>query len=755
MTTDSISARRVEIAGLVQGIGYRPALARLARDLGLTGWVRNTLCGLEVHVQGTDDNLVSFLDKCHGVCPANGRVDRLHVVESNSESYSEFRIVKQLSVGPVRTSIPVDIVTCSECSREARQVGNRRYGYGLISCSQCGPRYSILQAMPYERPLTSMSDFSLCDACRNEYEYPADRRYHAQATCCQRCGPELTNLDQAVRSLREGQVVAIKGMGGYQMLVDASQHQAVVELRRRKHRESKPLVVMVADLQQAERLAHLSDRQRAILQSPAGPVVILQRKDCWLPTSISRGLRSIGIMLPTTEVHAWLASQIGPLVVTSANVEGEPITYRAGWQFDKLQKMTTVIIDHSRHIVRPTDDSVVQVMAGSEATLRLSRGLAPLPLEAISPQRTDHHILALGGHQKTSIALYNGQQAVLGPYVGDMDSVEMRRRLVEHIQDLSSLYSAQPTVLVHDLHPDYFTTRWANQSSHEKGLRCLSVQHHHAHIVSGMLEAHILDRTVLGFAWDGSGLGSDGTIWGGETMLATKTGFRRLASLRPFELLGGESAIRQPWRVAVALLEQVRQWNPSFEFQYQPEATLPAGFARFPQTTWTTSIGRLFDAVAALVLDETELGDGQAGYEGHFAALLESACDREATGIYPLPLASSLDASRQLDELDWRPMIDALVADKQKQVPASVIAMRFTRSLADAICRICSKFPTEDVVLSGGVFQNQVLVELIAEHFAESRVNLVLPGRIPVNDGGLAAGQLAIAISILEQERCV
>jgi hydrogenase maturation protein HypF len=335
-----------------------------------------------------------------------------------------------------------------------------------------------------------------------------------------------------------------------------------------------------------------------------------------------------------------------------------------------------------------------------------------------------------------------------------MDSVETRRRLVEHIQDFTALYSAEPTVLVHDLHPDYFTTVWAKQSAQDMGLRTLAVQHHHAHVVSGMLEAHVLDRTVLGLAWDGSGLGSDGTIWGGEAMIASKTSFRRVASVRPFALLGGQSAIRHPWRVAFALLQQVRLWNTSFAFQYQTELTLAKNLERLPQTVWTTSIGRLFDAVAALILSQAELGDGHASYEGHFAAMLESACNRDATGIYPMPLVSSLDAGRQIDELDWRPMIAAMIADKQKKIPASTMAMRFTRTLADAVVRICSKFPTEDVVLSGGVFQNQVLVELIAEQFSSSRVNLVLPGRIPVNDGGLAAGQLAIAISILEQEQC-
>jgi hydrogenase maturation protein HypF len=754
MTADSLSARRVTIAGLVQGIGYRPALARLATDLRLTGWVRNTLIGIEAHVQGNSSDVASFLNMCQAACPNSGRVDRLNVNECQPQSYAEFRIVQQFSTGPVQTTVPVDLVTCQECSREAQQVNDRRYAYGLISCNQCGPRYSILEAMPYERQLTSMIEFPLCDACRNEYECPFDRRYHAQTTCCQRCGPTLTNLDQAIRALRDGQVVGIKGIGGYQLLVDAGQHQSVVALRRCKGRESKPLVIMVADIRQAEQLALLSEQQRAVLQSPAGPVVVLERKHNLLPAAISPGLSSIGMMLPTTEVHAWLVDQIGPLVVTSGNLEGEPIAYRADSQFTKLQNITSIIIDHPRRIVRPTDDSVVRVMAGREATLRLSRGLAPLPLPGISRPQTDHHLLALGGHQKTAIALYNGQQAVLGPHVGDMDSVETRRRLVEHIQDFTALYSAEPTVLVHDLHPDYFTTVWAKQSAQDMGLRTLAVQHHHAHVVSGMLEAHVLDRTVLGLAWDGSGLGSDGTIWGGEAMIASKTSFRRVASVRPFALLGGQSAIRHPWRVAFALLQQVRLWNTSFAFQYQTELTLAKNLERLPQTVWTTSIGRLFDAVAALILSQAELGDGHASYEGHFAAMLESACNRDATGIYPMPLVSSLDAGRQIDELDWRPMIAAMIADKQKKIPASTMAMRFTRTLADAVVRICSKFPTEDVVLSGGVFQNQVLVELIAEQFSSSRVNLVLPGRIPVNDGGLAAGQLAIAISILEQEQC-
>jgi len=606
--------------------------------------------------------------------------------------------------------------------------------------------------MPYDRPSTSMASFQLCGNCRAEYESPVDRRFHAETIACPQCGPRvwMTGGDgreicfgpraiaAAVEALMEGQILAVRGVGGYQLLADATNDMAVARLRQNKRRPTKPLAVLVVTSDDAEELAHLDSADLRTLVDAANPIVIVRRRtDSSLAPGVCESLDTLGVMLPTTPLHWQLATRVGrPLVATSGNLDGEPLAFEVDPAQIELAESANCWLHHDRPILRPVDDSVVRVIADRAVSLRLARGLAPLALEL----ETDSPILAVGGHQKVALAFSNTRQAVLGPHLGDLDTQAARDRFIEHVASFVELYGVEPALIVHDLHPDYFTTRWAA----ERGVRTLAVQHHHAHAAAAMLEQGWLDREVLALTWDGTGYGPDGSIWGGECLLATTTRFQRVAHLRPFRLLGGETAIREPWRVAIALVAEAAGVENAVQLTIG--ATTPDNItqvARLAKSTRlsprTTSMGRLFDGVASLALGIT-----RATFEGEPAQLLEAACDPAAQGSYSLPFAD-----HEALELDWRPLIVDLLADRQAQVTPGVMAMRFHRALANAALLVAQRFPVSPVVLAGGVFQNRVLVELITQQWPLGTDRLGLPGVIPPGDGGLAAGQLAIAAAHL------
>jgi hydrogenase maturation protein HypF len=770
---ESRVAWRLRIQGRVQGVGYRPALACLAGELDLSGWVRNTSQGVEVHVEGPISQVQRFADRCKEICPSTGEVDSIETGQCAALNRSSFQIETGSQGNTLSTRVPMDLVVCQQCIDEVNDPSNRRYGYLLASCSQCGPRYTILEAMPYEREATSMRGFLLCNNCRDEYNSPSDRRFHAQTTCCSKCGPNLKNLSCALESLRKGKIIGIKGVGGYQLLVDAYNSAAIERLRKLKGRPEKPFAVMISSVQNADSTSEFSPLERALLKSSAAPIVVVPASSLRMPCEVSQGLSSVGLMLPTTALHEWLTRKVGPLVVTSGNLEGEPIAFEDHLASQSLEHLADVLIDHDRPIVRPIDDSVVRVIGRQQVTLRLARGLAPLTLDlgqavkACDPLvadpamfQTDHQILAVGGHQKVAIALSNGVQQVLGPHLGDMDTLDSRQRFVDHVNDLMQLYHVAPSIVVHDQHNDYFTTSWSKDYARENNIRTIAVQHHHAHIVAGMIEPQWLDRQVLGVAWDGTGLGTDGTIWGGEFLTATATGFERLASLRPFPMPGGEAAIREPWRLAAALIREVCEWDNSVDNPLDNQTNIELLLARSMYSPMTSSIGRLFDAVAALVLPKELLHSSRAGYEGHFAALLESCCDLDSQGVYPMPISQACEIVMPTDSrlpapttLDWRPLIRSILKDMKLRTSPPTIAMRFHRTLALAIRHVSELVGNLPVVLGGGVFQNRVLVDLVVEQFSNRSVPIAIPRSIPINDGGLAAGQLAIAYSILAKEQ--
>ncbi|RMF36810.1 MAG: carbamoyltransferase HypF [Planctomycetota bacterium] len=781
-------AVRAILTGRVQGIGVRPTVARLAGQHGLGGYITNTQEGVEIWIEGAPDAVAAFEHALPSCLPVSAEVASFRTSTVIPRGFEAFEIRSSADRRnstsdrapwtPTRTCgsgaeavdrgvesdpsrlltahVPPDISVCAACRADIARVGDRRREYAFTGCTDCGPRYSIMHRMPYERKNTSMHTFAMCEWCQQEYASPADRRFHAQTNACPECGPALWMTDftgrrlagneqaiaAAARAILSGRIVALRGLGGYQLLVDATSASAVQRLRERKGRAAKPLAVMVRSLDEADELACISSPERHMLEHPAGPIVILQaRSNSYLAPGVSEGLDTVGILLPTTPLHALLLEHLRRAVVcTSCNAEGDPLVVDPTDAEQQLGSVADVFLHHNRPIVRPIDDSVVRCMAGRTATIRLARGLAPLPL----PLATGRPLVALGGHQKAALALCNGTQSVLGPHVGDLETLAARRRFIEQFAALTDLYGMAPRTAVADLHPDFFSTHWAEQN----GMQVLRVQHHHAHVVAGMLEHGWLDRQVLGVAFDGTGYGMDGTIWGGEFMLATVDRFQRVGCMRPFRLAGGERAVREPWRVATALVRAAVGSRAARQLRFErgnPEALMQV--LENPRCTMlTTSVGRLFDGIACLLL-----GIEQSDFEGQPAMMLESAARGAAAGTeppIPIPCGPGEPGQGQGAYLDWRPIVRRLWELRRDGADPARLARLFHQSLAVAVAQFCRHFPAQPVVLSGGVFQNRLLVELLAEQFASTNQPLGLPGSIPVNDGGLAVGQLIVGTHV-------
>jgi hydrogenase maturation protein HypF len=753
LSNKALRACHITLRGKVQGLGVRPAIARLARRLQLAGSVSNSSRGVSIRVEGSHAHLQLFRDTLEASLPRGSMVESINSETCHPLGHSAFRIEPSSSGGPLQVQVPPDVAVCSDCLADVAAGDNRRHEYLLTTCTGCGPRYSIIEAMPYDRAGSSMSRFTMCARCRDEYASDRDRRFHSQTNSCVACGPrnwlaDMSNrvvahdehaLEPAAAALRSGKILALRGVGGYQLLVDAASESAVCELRRRKRRHGKPLAVMIALHADADALATIDPLEHQALCASSNPIVVLARREsAGLAPAVCAGFDTVGLMLPTTALHESLSRAVRrPLVVTSGNTEGDPLEFSKREFSQPLSDLADVCLDHDRPIVRPVDDSVVRVIAGRAATIRLARGLAPLPLEFESPFR----IIALGGHQKAAIALANGAQTVLGPHVGDLDSEASRRRYLEHLAAMQQLYGFTPQLLVHDDHPDYFTTQWAARQPVET----MAVQHHHAHVVAGMIEHGWLNREVLGVAWDGTGYGPDGTVWGGEFLVATAARYRRVAHLRPFSLPGGETAVREPWRVAVSLVCETLGPEAAASLRFDGVAATPAAaitqiLQRSNLCPRTSSAGRLFDGIAALILGATH-----AQFEGQPALLLESACDPSTTGQYEMAYVHG-----QPGILDWRPLVCAALADFRAAVSPGAIAMRFHRALANGIASVAHQFFELPIVLGGGCFSNRVLTELVAEALTARGRQIATPGVVPVGDGGLAAGQLAVANARLE-----
>lgn len=753
----------VILTGSVQGNGFRPRLARLAAQQKWSGTCRNTDRGIEIVVVGDGLTEKELLDQLRTAFPEGFELLDSSPLLLPAETASEaFRILESEGSAPCRVKVPLDVAICPECLADVSDSSNRRHNYFLTTCATCGPRYSLLTEIPFDRVRTTLAPFTLCPDCHAEYTDPDDRRFHAQTIACPRCGPRFWCEDQqgcrienddlllpALQvlngvGLNGGGIVALRGVGGYQLLCDATSQEAVLRLRELKQRPEKPLALLCDSVEMAETISLPNDLERETLRSPANPIVLVQRRrPSLLAEAITGELSTVGIMLPTTAIHRELSHRFGkPLVATSGNLEGEPLAVTPEEARKRLAGIADLFLHHNREISHPIDDSVVRIMAHRVVTIRGGRGMAPQQVDLGSARP----MIALGGHQKNAIAISNGVQSVLAPHVGDLDSLAARESWLKRLSSLKALYKVNEPILVTDQHPDYYPTLWSNsqQRATSERLEPIGVWHHHAHVVTGMIEQDWLDREVLGIAFDGTGLGPDGTIWGGEFLRATVGEFTRVGSIRPFSLIGGEQATRELARSAIGLLTQLEE--VPWDFVAERLRISPDRCRMFRQliertdVPRTSSCGRLFDGVAALIL-----GLNGVQSEGIGPMRLESICDETSRDEYPFEIRTG-----SILELDWRPALRELLEDLQRgEIPARMAA-KFHRGLANAVVELANRFELP-VVLGGGVFQNRFFVEAIAEYWPLSGPPLGLPGKLPPNDGGLAIGQLAIAAARLKR----
>jgi hydrogenase maturation protein HypF len=738
-------ARRLIVTGRVQGVGFRPYLFRLAGTHALAGWVRNRAGSVEIHIQGKADALDRFARELlrHPPPLSRPRLESCSPVEPCT--LRGFSILESFDGGTVEIHVPPDLFTCDDCLAELYDPADRRYRYPFINCTQCGPRYTLLRALPYDRSNTTMAGFALCEACRAEYSNPLDRRFHAEPVACPACGPVLefharndNRLHDSPRALaacsaalRDGHIVAVKGIGGYHLMCDAGSDAAIARLRATKPRPHKPLAVMFPapandPLGYAQGAAFLSRVHRELLTDPCRPIVLAPRKpDCRLSRLIAPGLEEIGLMLPYSPLHHLLLNDLGfPLVATSANISGEPVLTENHQVEQRLGHVAEAFLHHNRPIEKPADDPVYRVIRDRARPLRLGRGGAPLELEL--PFRLQEPVLAVGGHMKNTIALAWGNRVVVSPHIGDMGAARSLAVFERTIEDLQSLYGVRAAAVVCDAHPGYAATRWAERC----GLPVHKVLHHHAHATAACA-LEVDDAPWLVFTWDGVGYGGDGALWGGEALLGRPGAWRRIGSLRPFHLPGGERAGREPWRSAAALC-----WETGHDWPELPPAAavLRQAWQRRLNAPQTSAAGRLFDAAAAL----TGLCR-EASFEGQGPMLLEAACEGAAAPV-ELPLRRN---AAGVWITDWAPLLPVLLDTTR---PVGVRAACFHASLAHALRQQARRAREEHGVdrigVGGGVFQNRVLTEAAVALLENDGFTVHYPDHIPVNDAGLSLGQV-------------
>jgi len=716
--TGSIERRRIALYGAVQGVGFRPFVYRLATELGLNGTVLNSSAGLVIEVEGEHAEVERFAERLSRERPAAAVVLAREESTLAPAGYDKFEILASDGAAEPVASVLPDLATCPKCLAELFDPANRRFHYPFTNCTECGPRYSIILDIPYDRPATTMRGFTLCPDCGREYTDPADRRFHAQPNACPRCGPRLSmELGEAARAIRDGKIVALKGIGGFQLLVDARNEEAVARLRHLKRREEKPFALMMPSLDVAREYCRISPEEEAVLLSPAAPIVLLRPLgNPQLANNVAHNSPYLGVMLPYSPLHHLLMRECPfPVVATSGNLSDEPIAIDNDEAVRRLSGIADVFLMHDRPIARPCDDSVVRVVRGRESVVRRARGYAPLPVRTASALPA---VLAVGGHLKNTVAIAVGRQVFLSQHVGDLDTVEARRAFERAIEDLCRLYRFKPEMIACDMHPDYASSQWAECS----GLPRVKVQHHHAHVAACAAENGV-SGAYLGVGWDGTGYGTDDTIWGGEFFAVERGRFERVAHLRPFRLPGGEAAVREGWRSAAALLYETAG----------PEAVENAVIRRMLErginAPMTTSVGRLFDAVASLAgIAHESLFEGQA------AMLLERAIGGlETDECYPL------------NDGDWREMIEAVRRDAAAGVSRALIAARFHNALVNWIADVAERTGLRQVTLSGGVFQNSYLIERAAALLERRGYRVYTHQRVPANDGGIALGQAVLA----------
>jgi hydrogenase maturation protein HypF len=717
----------VRVEGVVQGVGFRPFVHALASRLRLAGLVGNDVGGVFIEVEGPRRRVGEFLDALRAEAPPLATVEDVRASERAPTGTRGFSIVASPAGGERATLVSADTATCADCLRELFDPADRRHGYPFVNCTNCGPRFTIVRDVPYDRPNTTMAGFAMCAACEAEYHDPGDRRFHAQPVCCPACGPALTGLgiDAAAALLAGGAVVAIKGLGGYHLAVAAADERAAATLRARKHREDKPFAVMVADLAQARKLCRVDPAEEALLTGLARPIVLLPRRpDAPVAPSVAPGNRHLGLMLPYTPLHHLLLRRTGPIVLTSGNVSDEPIAYDDADAAARLAPIADAYLTHDRPIHVRTDDSVVRAFQGRPMPLRRSRGYAPEPLRLAWP--VPRPVLACGAELKSTFCLAKGRHAFVSHHIGDLENYPTLRSYTDGIEHYRRLFDVAPAVVAHDLHPEYLSTKYAL----DLDLPLVGVQHHHAHIASCLADNGVAGP-VIGVAFDGTGYGVDGTIWGGEFLVADLAGFERVGHLAPVPMPGGAAAIREPWRMAVSYLD-----GADADLLRPHDCGPVAALARSGLSPLTSSAGRLFDAVAAL------LGvRDRVNYEGQAAIELEQLADPAERGAFKATVDGGVVHGVDL--------VRAAVDDIRAGVAPPVIAARFHNGVVAAIVAVCehvrSQTGLDTVALSGGVFQNLLLLERTVDRLTALGFTVLTHHRVPPNDGGISLGQAAVA----------
>ncbi len=768
--------RRVQITGVVQGVGFRPFVYRLANECGLTGSVLNDSAGVDIEVQGTASAVSNFVERVRNEAPPLSRIVTVDVSELKPNEDREFRIIQSHGSQEQKVLISPDVAVCADCLREMFDPADRRYKYPFINCTNCGPRFTIVRDIPYDRPLTSMSVFPMCEECRKEYDDPADRRFHAQPNACWKCGPqvEMWNdiglrisgkdpIGEAVARIRAGEIVAIKGLGGFHLAVDATNNAAVERLRERKRRFEKPLAIMVPNVETAERFCEVDEEQRRVLESVQRPIVLLRRRVvdsdiCQrradvghqgdvghrsdvldVAPSVAPGIHELGVFLPYTPLHylIFAAGKFEALVMTSANLSEEPIAIDNREAVERLGRIADSFLVHNREILIRSDDSVVRVANGKTKQIRRSRGFVPMPVFLDGETLP---VLAVGGELKNTICLTRGKTAFLSQHVGDLENAESVGFFEETLEHLTRILEIEPQAIAYDLHPDYLSTKWALGRT---GKRLIPVQHHHAHIASCMAENH-LDGEVIGFSLDGTGYGTDGNIWGGEVLVADYAGFERAAHFEYVPLPGGAAAIHEPWRMAVSYLHQ-HYGEPLFGIDVPFVKALDkkkAGLVvsiieKGLNSPFTSSCGRLFDAVAAL-----EGIRNTVSYEGQAAIQLENLISGAAD-------ASAYEVGFSGGEIRTKTMFEELLRDLREGVAPGVISRKFHNGLVNVFvkiaCEIRDRQALDRVCLSGGTFQNLYLSENLQRRLEAEGFRVFSQSEVPCNDGGLSLGQALIA----------
>jgi hydrogenase maturation protein HypF len=774
---------KITIKGAVQGVGFRPFVYRLANELGIKGWVINSPQGVFIDAEADEEKLQSFTLRLKTDKPKNSFIESFESIPLPTNGYEKFEIRESEESGKKTALVLPDIATCSDCLKEIFDPENRRYLYPFTNCTNCGPRFTIVRDLPYDRANTSMSEFEMCRKCREEYTNPADRRFHAEPIACPECGPHVALWNEkgitisekhdailaSAEHIKSGKIIALKGIGGFQLIVDARNDEAIKLLRHKKRRSEKPFALMFPDVESVKRECEVSELEEKLLKSVQSPIVLLRRnqhtlspfseEEC-VSREVAPGNPYLGVMLPYSPLHYILIKELGfPVVATSGNISEEPICIDESEALERLSGIADYFLVHNRKILRHADDSILRVMAGQEMVIRRARGYAPMPVRiiastfrsgssddfssgALAPNETSA-VLAVGAHLKNTVALSKGNNVFISQHIGDLENEQSIEAFKKVTNDLQSFYEIKPAAVVCDSHPDYVSSKYAK----EHYSRVISVQHHYAHILSCMAE-HGAEDDVLGVSWDGTGYGTDGSIWGGEFLIPKGRDFERIAYLKPLRLPGGEKAIFEIWRVGFALLydvfgDEVFQLRNIGLVENPNTKIVKQMLGKNINSPLTSSMGRLFDGVAAIIgLRHSVSFEAQAAME------LEFACDGVCSDdSYNYAIEKLSNGSHIIS---WNEMIKNIVADIDADIPRGFISNKFHNTLTDMILSVARIVGLRNVVLSGGCFQNKYLIERTIEKLREQNFDVYWHQKVPTNDGGISLGQVKYAQLIID-----